>query len=114
MQLKLTGCRDWLIVGKRESGIQDRTVRELVREFSEIGIVIRVKHGTAFAVVGDPDIYGCVAMRMFVLELKNEDGKLTKIQAHRLIEFKRAGAIIGAIQSPEEAVAIIREGIGLR
>ena len=107
-------------MGKRESGIQERTVARLMGEFRP-RIVVRVKHGTAFAVVGDPDIYGCITImkakaytmigRMFVFEVKNEEGKLTNIQIHRLKEFQAAGAIIGAIDNPDDAVRIIRKAM---
>ena len=70
---------------------------------------MRVKHGTSYAVVGDPDIYGCLKGRFVALEVKNEDGKLTKIQEHRLMEFFIAGAITGAIRDPDEALQIIAE-----
>lgn len=100
-------------MGKRERGIQDRTVQHLISTFSRIGIVVRVKHGTAFAVAGDPDIYGIVSGNGFAFEIKNEDGQLTKIQIHRLREFRHAGAIVGAIQSAEEAVALIEKALGL-
>lgn len=95
-------------MGKRESGIQGRTVALLSR-FRRV--VVRVKHGTAFAVVGDPDIYGVVEGRGFAFEIKNEDGQLTKIQQRRLREFQEAGAIVGAIREPEDAVWFITEAL---
>jgi penicillin-binding protein-related factor A (putative recombinase) len=88
-------------MGKRESGIQRRTADLLNREFQQI--VVRIKHGTAFAVVGDPDIYGCLKGRFFAFEVKNEKGQLTKIQQHRLQEFESAGALVGAIREPDDA-----------
>lgn len=101
-------------MGKRERGIQSRTVTLLCQKFWRI--VVRVKHGTPFAVAGDPDIYGCVSSRrirgrMFAFEVKNEDGQLTKIQTHRLKEFEAAGAITGAIREPEDAVWFINEAL---
>ena len=97
-------------VGKRESGIQSRASKRILKEWPDHSIT-RVKHGSAYAIVGDPDIYGCVYGRMFVLEVKNEDGLLTKIQMRRLQEFAWAGAIVGAIQDPEEAIDIIKNGL---
>jgi len=96
-------------MGKRESGIQTNTVNRLRLEFP--GSVWRVRHGTAFSVVGDPDIDGCVEGRFAALEVKNEDGELTKIQKYRLKEFSKAGAICGAIRDPNEAVGIIKKGL---
>lgn len=41
---------------------------------------------------GDPDVYGCVRGRMFVMEFKNEKGKLRPTQVIRLNEWLDAGA----------------------
>lgn len=92
-------------VGKRESGIQKRTVDLIYESYQHV--VARVKHGTAYAVVGDPDIYGVLNGKGFAFEVKNEEGKLTKIQEQRLSEFEYAGAVVGAIRTPEEAIRIL-------
>lgn len=44
-------------------------------------------------VEGDPDVYGCVKGKMFHMEFKNEIGKLSKIQEHRLEQWRKAGAV---------------------
>lgn len=95
-------------MGKRESGIQSRTVQAILTRFT--GACVRVKHGTPFAVVGDPDVYGCCPQlrgRMFAFEIKNEDGELTRIQIRRLREFQMAGALTAPITEPSEAIALI-------
>lgn len=99
-------------MGKRESGIQKRTVDLLYKNFEHI--VARVKHGTMFAVAGDPDIYGVVQGRGFGFEVKNEDGELSKIQIQRLKEWKKAGAIAEAIREPKEAVFILNRELNVR
>ncbi len=89
-------------MGKWESGIQDRIVTHL----NHVGgdhIMVRVKHGTAFAVVGDPDIYGCYHGYYFAFEVKNEQGHLTKIQQHRIREIRAAGGIAFGVRTPDEA-----------
>jgi len=96
-------------MGKRESGIQTRTVNLLVKTYTRL--VVRVKHGTVFAIVGDPDLYGCVEGHFFALEIKNESGQLTKIQERRLWEWAQAGAIVGALREPEDAVRFINEAL---
>jgi hypothetical protein len=93
-------------VGKRERGIQNATVHRIYAHYGE-DVVARVRHGTVYAVVGDPDIDGVLRGRGFAFEIKNEDGELTKIQVRRLKEYKRAGAIVGAIRSPHEAIQIL-------
>jgi len=102
-------------VGKFESGIQARTVKVIPTAFPDAWV--RVKHGTQFGRVGDPDVYGCVpdpyagAARFFGFEIKNEDGDLTQIQVHTLQQLAKAGAICGGIRSPAEAIDLINEGL---
>lgn len=91
-----------------ESGIQNRVVN-LLRERYGAKAQVRVKHGTGFAMVGDPDIYACINGRFVCFEVKNEVGKLTKIQEYRLTKFLEAGAIAGGIRSAEEAIRILEE-----
>lgn len=93
-------------MGKRERGIQDRTVLHLIATYKK-KVVVRVKHGDAYAVAGDPDLYGCIYGHFFAFEIKNEDGTLTNIQIHRLKELSEANALVGAIRSPQEAVTIL-------
>lgn len=99
-------------MGKRERGIQSRTVLKIKQTFP--GSFVRVKHGTAYATVGDPDIYGCcphLRGRMFGFEVKNEDGELTRIQRFRLKELRESGAIVGAIRDPWDAVNLLLEHV---
>lgn len=100
-------------MGRFESGIQDRTVAML----EKLGAWVRVKHGTQFGRVGDPDVYGCLpdpngkCALFFGFEIKNEDGELSAMQVHTLRQLAEMHAICGAIQSPEEAKALIDEGL---
>lgn len=72
-------------------------------------IWLRVKHGTAFATVGDPDIYGCLHGVMFAFEVKNDTGTLTKIQQYRLREITRAGGRAYGVHAVEDALRILDE-----
>lgn len=99
-------------MGQFERSIQDAIVRDAVREYG-LRIWIRVKHGTAFAVVGDPDIYGCLDGMFFALEVKNEEGRLTTIQRHRLKEIILAGGNAAGVRSATEAMNLLREWRGL-
>ena len=94
----------------RESGRQDRTATAIRHEYGEDAWV-RVKHGDAYATVGDPDIYGCVFGRAFGFEQKNDEGKLTKIQTYRLKEMERAGAIVAGIRTPDDALRALKRGL---
>lgn len=93
-------------MGKFESGIQSRFVDAAVKRYGGL-IVIRVKHGDAYATVGDPDVYGCLAGHFFGIEIKNENGELTKIQIHRLREIITAGGVGAGIRSVEEGMLIL-------
>lgn len=72
------------------------------------GCLFRKKHGSAMGVVGDPDIYGSVGGRMVVLEVKKDGNVPTKIQEHRLQEWKDAGAIAAVVHTAEEAMEVLR------
>jgi hypothetical protein len=94
-------------MGRRESGIQSRTVTAAVERYGK-RIWIRVKHGTAFAVVGDPDIYGALDGWFFAFEVKNEDGHATKIQLFRIKEIRAAGGMAEVIDTPQDALRFLR------
>ena len=94
-------------MGKRESGIQSRTVDAIVEKYGR-RVWVRVKHGTAYAVVGDPDIYGLLDGWFFAFEVKNEEGKATKIQLLRIREIRAAGGLADLIDNPQDALRLLR------
>jgi hypothetical protein len=74
------------------------------------GVVIRKRHGTAMGVAGDPDLYGSIGGRHFEIEVKRPDdpGSVpTELQAHRMQEWRAAGALVGIARSVEDALAIL-------
>ncbi len=71
------------------------------------GVVIRKRHGTAMGVAGDPDLYGTVGGRHFEIEVKRPGSRLTELQAQRLREWARAGAITGVAHTVEDALRIL-------
>ena len=74
------------------------------------GLIVRKRHGTAFGVAGDPDLYGTIHGRHFELEAKRPNdpsSQLTKLQTIRLREWNLAGAITGVVRSREEALTIL-------
>ena len=91
-----------------ERGIQTGIIEEAVHVYGT-RIWIRVKHGSTYAVVGDPDIYGCLDGLLFAFEVKNEDGRLTAIQRHRLKEIIQAGGNAAGVRSVQEAMALLKE-----
>jgi hypothetical protein len=90
-------------VGKRESGIQSRTVEAAKQKYGS-RIWVRVKHGDGYAVVGDPDIYGTLDGWFFAFEVKNEDGTPAKIQLYRIKEIRAAGGMAELIDDPAQAL----------
>ena len=75
------------------------------------GLVLRKRHGTAFGVAGDPDIFGSFRGRHVEIEVKapyESRSQLTKMQAMRQDEWKvQGGAIVGVARSVEEFLAIL-------
>lgn len=45
------------------------------------------------AIVGSPDFLLCMSGQYVALELKSEDGELSKLQAHNLKKMRRTGAV---------------------
>jgi Holliday junction resolvase len=88
-------------MGKWESGIVDEGVRRL-KKYKDVKL-IKI-HGSAFQQRGTPDLIGCSSGKCVVVEVKNEEGRLSDIQVQRLNEWCRAGAVGAAVRSPEEIV----------
>lgn len=93
----------------RESSI----VASIIRCLRDIpGITIRKRHGTAWGVAGDPDLYGSLRGRHFEIEVKTQQGNLTVLQQRRLKEWAEGGALAGIARSVADARRIL--GIGER
>jgi hypothetical protein len=74
------------------------------------GVVVRKRHGTAFGVAGDPDIYGTINGRHFEIEVKRPDDRSrpTALQLQRMEEWKVQGkALVGVARSVEDALVIL-------
>lgn len=66
-------------------------------------------HGSIYTERGTPDVIGCVDGRMVAFECKRDRTELpTRIQLWRLAEWIRAGAVVGAVASVEDAELILR------
>ena len=71
------------------------------------GCAVRKRHGTAFGVAGDPDLYGIVGGRHFEIEVKRPGNQPTELQLRRLEEWRAAGALTGIAHSLDEARRIL-------
>ncbi len=93
--------------GFRESAL----VAEIVRALRALpGVIVRKRHGSAWGVAGDPDLYGSINGRHFEIEVKRPGEQLTRLQRRRLDEWRQAGAITAIARSVEDAIAILRGG----
>ena len=88
----------------RESSIVAAIVRKL-RNVS--GVTVRKRHGTAWGMAGDPDLYGSVRGRHFEIEVKAPGGQPTALQERRLAEWKAADALTGIAHCAADALRIL-------
>lgn len=86
-----------------ETVILDK-IREMLRSKGAVSIK---HHGSGYTRAGEPDIIGCHRGVAFAIEVKQPGEMPTKIQAQRLKEWAKAGAIVGVAHSVEEASQIL-------
>jgi len=99
-------------VGAPPPPTQSRREKEIVRRIKKALLALPhchcVKiHGNPFSHVGTPDILGCHEGRMFALEVKRPGGVVSDIQARELENWKKSGALVGVVMSPDDALKII-------
>lgn len=95
---------------KPESRRQRRIQRELKKQVG--GWWFKV-HGGPFQKAGVPDLVGCVEGRFFALEVKEPGEEPTKLQAETMKKIRLAGGTSYPVETPEEAVAIVRAALGI-
>ncbi len=90
--------------GRREAAL----VAEILRVLRALpGVVVRKRHGSAWGVAGDPDLYGSFHGTHFELEIKRPGEKPTALQLARLKQWAASGARVGIATSLEEALRIV-------
>jgi hypothetical protein len=94
----------------RETGRRTTIANAILSRYQQHSQVY-VNHGSAYSAVGRPDLDGCVYGQHFGFEVKNDQGKLTKIQIYRLKQLKTAGAIVGGVRTPNEALRLLDRGL---
>ncbi len=91
--------------GHRETAL----AAEIVRALRALpGVTVRKRHGSAWGVAGDPDLYGSINGRHFEIEVKRSgvDGP-TPLQQARLRQWAATGALVGVARSVEDALRIV-------
>lgn len=93
--------------GSRESSL----VAEILRALRTLpGVVVRKRHGSAWGIAGDPDLYGSINGRHFEIEVKRPGERPTALQQARLEQWAASGARAGVATSTEEALRIVGAG----
>lgn len=93
----------------RENPVVANTKKTLEKKFGA-NIWLRKKHGTAYGIAGDPDLYGCLEGRFFGIEMKRPGEGAKPLQVERLKRIALAGGIAGVAHSPLEAYLILTNG----
>ena len=90
------------------SPLETNIVKNIKKKLETIpGVVVRKRHGTAFGIKGDPDLYGLVRGRHFEIEVKRPGENPTELQLSRMREWKAAGAITGVARSWEDTKEVL-------
>jgi hypothetical protein len=88
----------------RESAL----VAEILRALRALpGVMVRKRHGSAWGVAGDPDLYGSIQGRHFEIEVKRPGNHPTALQEARLKQWAATGALAGVARSVEDALDIV-------
>ena len=89
----------------REKSLQSSCLRILKSH----GLLARKRHGSPFAVAGDPDLYFLFHGRHVEIELKRPGESPTPLQQARLAEWACHGAITRVIHSTTELCGLLSE-----
>ncbi len=93
---------------RRQAVLEKSIVARIVAVLKKYpNVVVRKRHGTAFGMAGDPDLYGTINGRHFEIEVKRPGEHPTELQTRRLLEWKLAGAITGIAYSGDDALIIL-------
>ena len=96
---------EYRLLSQKESTIQKKIVDYIN---SLPGCKAVVNHGSAWQGSGRPDIFACCQGRFVALEVKTEDGKLTRLQMHELSKWMESGAVVAVVRSVEDVKAVLK------
>lgn len=71
------------------------------------GCLARKRWGGGMGVAGDPDIDACIRGRSLQLEVKRPGEKPTALQAKRLDEWRKAGALVAVVVSVDDVKSLL-------
>jgi hypothetical protein len=91
-----------------ETVLVARIRRALVERYGADGKWVKI-HGSEMQEQGLPDILGCLRGRAVALEVKMPGEGPTPLQAFRLAEYARAGAVASVVYSADQAIALLDE-----
>ena len=92
---------------KPESRLQRRIRQRLEQEFPRS--YWRKIHGGPFQQAGLADLIGCVGGLFFSFEVKRPGQEPSEIQEIEMEHVRNAGGVAAVIETPEEAVTIVRK-----
>jgi hypothetical protein len=84
-----------------ERSIKDAIVAELRRQ----GAYVLVTTGVSD--VGTPDIIACHNGRFYAFEVKNETGRMSKMQLHRLLQIGDSGGTGAMVRSVSDVLYVL-------
>jgi hypothetical protein len=88
--------------------LEKQIVDSIVKHLRSIPqCIVRKRHGSAFGLAGDPDLYGSIGGHHFELEVKRKGNPPTPLQEARLVEWRAAGVIVGVVHSLQEAREVL-------
>lgn len=91
-------------MNKKESAIQ-RAILDYLNSLPSCYAVNN--HGSAWQGAGRPDIFACYRGQFLALEVKTENGHLTKLQQYELNKWNSAGAKAGVVRSVEDVKKLL-------
>ena len=91
-------------MNQKESAIQ-RAILSYLNSLPNCYAV--TNHGSAWQGAGRPDIFACYRGQFLALEVKTEDGYLTRLQQHELSKWNIAGAKAGVVRSVEDVKKLL-------
>jgi hypothetical protein len=102
----------------RQASGTETTLKRQVMKLLELefpGAVVRKRHGSIYSTAGDPDLEILYRGVHIECELKRLGEEATPLQARRLEEWRKAGAICAVVHTVAETRAlmhIVEDGVG--